>query len=196
MPRSSSLWHRLARLIRYRLVIPLMRSRHSPEYSARGTAIGLAWAFTPSVGIQMPLVFVTWLAMRRFFKWDFSLILGLAWTWTTNVFTAVPCYYVFYLTGQILLGHWSDLSGYQRFRDLWLQAFHGDQSLWEQLRIMADVIILDWGLAMWLGSLPWAALMAWLGYRYSLKFIRAYRCAREERMRRRANAQLSGRKPA
>ena len=184
--QQTGIWDRLARLVKFRLVIPLMRSRHTPEYSARGTAVGLAWAFTPSVGIQMPLVFATWILCRRLFKWDFSLILGLAWTWTTNVFTALPCYYVFYLTGQVLLLRWHDLSGYQSFLNLWHGAFTANQSLADQVRTMFEVLVLDWGLAMWVGSFPWSALMAFLGYRWSLKFIHAYRHAREERLTRRA----------
>ena len=39
---------------------------------------------------------------------------------------------------------------------------------------------------MTLGSLPWAALMGWLGYRLSLRFVLAYREARLRRMARRA----------
>jgi len=189
MPRPTSrkganFWHRFVRLLRFRLVIPLMRSRHEPEHAARGTMVGLAWAFTPSVGIQMPLVFGTWIITRRLFNWDFNLILGLAWTWVTNVFTALPCYYVFYLTGQIMLGRWHDLSGYASFLALWNSFFTAEQGLWEQVQTMMRVLVLDWGLAMWVGSAPWAALMGFLGYRYSLKFVRAYRQARDQRLAR------------
>ena len=81
--------------------------------------IGLFCACFPSPVGQMGLAFAAWVVARRLFKWDFSLIQGLAWTWTTNVFTAAPCYYTFFLTGQILLGRWDDLSGYDPF----VQAF-------------------------------------------------------------------------
>ena len=184
MRRTFTLWDRLERLVKYRLLIPLKRSRHTPEYSARGTAVGLAWAFTPTVGIQMPVVFATWLIARRLFRWDFSLILGLAWTWTTNVFTALPCYYVFYVTGRVLLGRWDQVSGYRHFLDLWQRFFAADQTLEQQVVAMFDVVIKDWGLAMWVGCIPWSALTAFLGYRWSLKFIQAYRRAREHRVKR------------
>jgi uncharacterized protein (DUF2062 family) len=183
--RRAGFWQGLSRALRLRLAIPMMRSRHSPEFTARGSMIGLAWAFTPTVGIQMPLVFVTWIIARRLFNWDFSLLLGLAWTWVTNAFTLVPTYYLFYLTGQMMLGHWSDLSGYDRFAETWGQAFSPDLTLWQQVVIMSRVLVLDWGAAMWLGSLPWAALTGFLGYRYSLKFVHAHRHARRERMARR-----------
>lgn len=186
--RSAGFWQRMSRLLRFRLTIPMMRSRHSPEHAARGTMVGLVWAFTPSVGIQMPLVFVTWVVARKLFKWDFSLFLGLAWTWVTNAFTLLPIYYLFYLTGQLMLGRWDDLSGYDGFAGLWTGAFSGELSLWQEIVIMSKVLILDWGLAMWVGSLPWAAATGFLGYRYSLKFVRAYRHARAERMARRHQA--------
>lgn len=183
--RRAGFWQRLARILRFRLAIPMMRSHHSPEHAARGAMIGLAWAFTPTVGIQMPLVFVSWIIARRIFNWDFSLLLGLAWTWVTNAFTLVPTYYLFYLTGQVMMGHWGDLSGYDRFAGIWSSAFSPDLTLWQEVVIMSKVLVLDWGAAMWLGSLPWAALTAFLGYRYSLKFVRAHRHARSERMARR-----------
>ena len=49
-----------------RLVVPLIRGQHAPEYTARGTMIGLGFAFTPLVGAQMPIVAAIW------FIW---------WTW-------------------------------------------------------------------------------------------------------------------
>lgn len=183
--RPSGLWGRLERLLRFRLIIPMLRSRHSPEFTARGVMVGLAWAFTPSVGIQMPLVFGTWLFCRRLLNWDFSLIQGLAWTWTTNVFTALPCYYVFFLTGQVMLGRWSDLTGYGSFLALFHTAFRDDLGLLDTARTVVDILLLDWGLAMWVGSLPWSALTGWLGYRLSLRFVTAYRAARAKRIERR-----------
>jgi hypothetical protein len=89
---KRSLWQRMVRLTTYRLLIPIKRARHAPEYGARGVMVGMAWAMTPLVGIQMYLVFMTWLIARRLFRWNFSLIIGLAWTWTTNVITLFPIY--------------------------------------------------------------------------------------------------------
>jgi uncharacterized protein (DUF2062 family) len=184
--RPVGLWGRLERLLRFRLIIPMLRSQHTPEYTARGVMMGLIWAFTPSVGFQMPLVFGTWLFCRRILNWDFSLIQGLAWTWLTNAFTALPCYYVFFLTGQVLLGNWSDLSGYQTFIRFFESAFSPEMGIGESVRAMSRILLLDWGVAMSLGSLPWAALMGWIGYRLSLRFVVAYRDARLRRMASRA----------
>lgn len=183
--RPTGLWGRLYRLVRFRLIVPMMRSHHTPEFSARAAFIGLGWAFTPSVGFQMPVVFGTWLIARRLFKWDFSLLQSLAWTWSTNAFTALPCYYVFFLTGQLMLGRWSDLSGYDSFLALFHTAFADDLTLLATTKAVSKVLLLDWGLAMWVGSLPWAALIGWLGYRLTLRFVLAYRHARSRRMEKR-----------
>lgn len=184
--RPSGFWHRIGRLLRFRLVVPLLRSQHIPEYTARGVMVGLIWAFTPTIGLQMPLVFATWLVCVRAFNWEFSLIQGLAWTWVTNAFTALPCYYIFLVTGQLLLGRWSDLSGYDSFGLLFHAVFRDDLTFAETIQTLARVLLVDWGAAMLVGSLPWAMLMGWLGYRLSLRFVLAYRHARQRRAERRA----------
>ena len=184
--RPAGFWHRMERLFRFRLIIPMLRSRHTPEFTARGVMVGLVWAFTPTVGMQMPLVFATWLVCKRFLRWDFSLIQGLAWTWVTNAFTVLPCYYLFLVTGQMLRGRWSDLSGYDSFALLFHAVFRDDLTFEETLRTMARVLLVDWGAALAIGALPWAAFMGWLGYRLSLRFVIAYRHARERRAAKRA----------
>ena len=42
----------------------------------------------------------------------------------TNVVTMVPIYYVFYVTGQLMLGHWSDMWGYHTFVGEFQAALH------------------------------------------------------------------------
>lgn len=184
--RPSGFWGRLERLLRFRLLIPMLRSRHAPEYTARGVMVGLIWASTPTVGIQMALVFGTWLVCRRLLQWEFSLVQGLAWTWVTNVFTALPCYYLFFLSGQFMLGRWSSLSGYDSFLALFHAAFRDDLGIIDTAKTVVEILLLDWGLAMWIGALPWAALLGWVGYRLSLRFVVAYHDARAHRMSRRA----------
>ena len=70
--QKYTLRQRLMRVLRYRLIVPLKRSRHAPEHTARGVMIGVAWAMTPTVGVQMPLVFANWIAARKLFNWDFN----------------------------------------------------------------------------------------------------------------------------
>ena len=121
---------RIQRLIRFRLVIPIKRSRHPPEYTARGVGIGLAWGLTPLIGIQLAIVFANWLAFRPFRRLDFGLFVALAWVWVSNAVTMLPMYYGFYVTGQVLLGNWDDLTGYEGFVARWTEVFANGDGLW------------------------------------------------------------------
>lgn len=161
----------LNRTLKYRLIVPIQRSRKSPEYRARGVAVGLFWAMTPLVGIQMWLCLMTWLPFRFFKQTDFSLIIACAWTWVTNVFTMFPIYYVFYVTGQMMLLRWHDLTGYQAFVDMWDKVLADDISFWQSMTEMVVLIAQQQGLAMMVGAVPWAIGSAILGYFWSLRFI-------------------------
>jgi uncharacterized protein (DUF2062 family) len=173
-------------MIRYRLHIPIIRSPHPPEHTARGVMIGTIWAFIPLFGIQMAFVVLTWAVATRLLNWNFSLINALAFTWVTNVFTIIPTYYVYYVTGQAMLGHWNDIAGYEAFAALFASTAPPDAGFFEAIWAWIETLLTYWGLPIVLGSVPWTILLGWLGYRLSLNFIRAYRRRRAERMARRA----------
>jgi hypothetical protein len=175
---------KLNRLVHFRLVIPLMRSPHPPEYTARGVMVGLFWAFTPLVGVQMYLVLMSWLIARRTPNWDFNLLIGLAWTWVTNVFTLIPTYYLFYVTGQILLGRGHAIAAYDHFAHAWQAALEAENYI-RAVVAYARTVASEQGVPMLVGSIPYAFGTAWLGYRWSLKFIITLRKARHERKIRR-----------
>jgi len=172
----------LARLIRYRLHIPMLRSPHPPEHTARGVMMGVVWAFVPLFGIQMGCVLLSWTIGSRLLGWHFALIPALAFTWVTNIFTIVPTYYVYYVTGQAMLGHWSDIAGYEAFAALFASTAPPDAGFFEAIWAWIQMLLTYWGLPIVLGSIPWTILMGWLGYRISLKVIRAYRQRRAQRM--------------
>jgi len=173
--RKYDLWQRILRMLRYRLVIPLKRSRHAPEHTARGVMVGVAWSMTPTVGIQMPIVFGTWVISRKLFNWDFHLLNGLAWTWLSNVFTLLPIYYLFFLTGQVMLGRFDDLTGYDGFLILMDGAQKVNLSDWDAMRGWLATILEGWGVSMLVGCVPWAVLSSWIAYIWSLAFVRKYR---------------------
>lgn len=182
--RRNFSWHgRLRRLLRYRLHIPLKRSRHSPQHTARGVMVGVVWAMTPIFGLQMAAVLLTWLAARSLFRWDFSLANGLAWTWVTNVFTLLPAFYVFYVTGQVMMGRFENLGGEATFDKLSRILHDPDRNGIDAVFDWVSVIASDWGLPLCIGWIPWAALSGWIAYRISLKFVIAYRERRARRMK-------------
>lgn len=170
------------RILLRRLIAPLMRGRHPPDYTARGTAVGLAIAMTPTVGVQMPAVLLIWLLVRHLRpEQEFNLVVALAWTWVTNVFTMAPFYYVFLVTGRIILGRWEKLRGFEVFREKLAASLAVDAGPLETLWVYMLNLFEQFGLPMWVGCVPWALLCSWLGYRWSLILVTRIRAGRERR---------------
>lgn len=168
--RSMSLFQNMGRLLRYKLIIPLLRSEKPAQYKAKGVAVGLAWALTPLVGVQMWLVFLTWLIWKRISKEGFSLTLALAWTWVTNVFTLVPVYYIFYVTGQVLQGNFADISGYDNLQSIIADTFLAEYGFWEKWGMFFKLLMQDWGVSMLIGCLPWIVAGYIGGYHFTMAF--------------------------
>ena len=181
------------RLLRYRVLIPIKRSRREPEHAARGVMVGVIWGLTPTMGVQMAIVLLTWIVTRRLFRWDFNVIVGFAWTWISNPLTMIPVYYVFYVTGQFLLGRWSDLSGYDSF--LTLSRELSDAAFFEQISIYFSTIVWDWGSTMVVGCIPYAAAGGFFSYRWGLRFIVRSRKSRELRRQRKASRRSTESQP-
>lgn len=158
-------------LIRMKLIIPMIRSKNPPEITARGSMVGMGWAMTPLVGIQMYLAFMTWLACRKFFKWNFNLPVAIAWTWVTNVFTVPPFYYAFYVTGKLMMGEFGERTTYAKFYGL-IKTVLNENGVIEALKAMSAVLIKDWGFAMMIGSVPWIIFGGWGAYTWTLWYIR------------------------
>lgn len=169
--RKRGVFKTIVSLVRVKLIAPMIRSKNPPEVTARGAMIGMAWAMTPLVGVQMYLVFMTWLFTKRFFKWDFSLPVGLAWTWITNVFTMPPFYYTFYVTGKIMMGEFAERTTYAKFYNL-IKTVLAENGMIEALKAMGAVLIKDWGFAMMIGSVPWIIIGSWGAYKWTLWYIR------------------------
>jgi len=70
----------------------------SPESIARGGALGMWIALTPTVGIQMPMVLVMSVPLKA------NMAVGMAMCWITNPVTLIPFYFAFYWLGALLLG--------------------------------------------------------------------------------------------
>ena len=81
------------------MIIPVFRSPHSPEFTARGVANGVFWAFTPTIGLQTAEILATWFVGKRILHKDSSLVQAMVWVWINNPLTMVPMYYTFYVTG-------------------------------------------------------------------------------------------------
>jgi uncharacterized protein len=137
--------------MRYRLIIPVFRSPHSAEYTARGVANGVFWGFTPSIGAQSVLLVATWFIGRRAFGRDSSLLQAALWAWINNPLTALPLYYTFYVTGLALTGQ--SVRGIE----------YGDFTI-------TNVAALGFPLVV--GCLPYACAFSALAYWWALRVVR------------------------
>lgn len=167
---------RIRRLVRYRLVIPVFRSPHDPEYTARGVANGVLWALTPFIGFQTIAILSTWLVARRVFGRDSSVVQALIWAWVNNPITMLPMYYLFYVTGLWLTGTAGSFGGYAQFASLWETS--AEATFIDRLAMLARAI----GVPITVGCIPYALLSSWLAYRWALGALRR----RRSRLRRAA----------
>jgi uncharacterized protein (DUF2062 family) len=168
--RFHSRIKRAQRYVRYHFLIPIFRSPHPPEYTARGVAIGVFWGVTPFLGAQTLLMIATWQVLKRGFGRDSSLVQALAWAWINNPLTMIPMYYAFYVTGLWLTGTSGSLGGYDAFVGLWEESRHAPSVFARVDRLARQV-----GLALLVGSVPYALLGSWAGYRWALGIVRARR---------------------
>lgn len=172
----------LRRLVRLRLVIPVMRAKHPPEYTARGVLVGVAVAMTPTVGVQMPIVAVIWLLARLFRPGlSFNPLLAMAWTWVTNVFTLAPFYYLFLVTGELMRGRFGESATYEAFSAHLALVLGADVTWYQALWVYLIELFRAWGVPMFLGCVPWAIVSAWVGYRWSLRLSHSLVVRRQKR---------------
>jgi uncharacterized protein (DUF2062 family) len=167
--RARGLWASLRRLIRYRLMIPVFRSAHSPEYTARGVANGVFWGLTPTVGLQTLEIIATWFVGRRVFRRDSSLLQALIWVWVNNPVTMIPMYYAFYVTGLWMIGQGGRGHGYEAF----VAVFTANAALswWARLAALVQAI----GVPIFAGCLPYAVAGAAIAHRWAIGVVRRRR---------------------
>ncbi len=181
--KGLPMWTRFRRLLRYRLIVPIRRSYHAPPFAARGVAVGLFWGLAPFVGLQIVLVLATWFLLRPVSRLNFSLVLGVAWTWISNAFTTIPMLYVYYVTGQLMFGHWDRISGYDTFTELVHPIVEARFS--EILTVLYEVAVKELGASILAGSVPYMVLFAWGGYWLAHRIARRYRERRLAKLRER-----------
>jgi hypothetical protein len=99
----------------------------------------------------------------------------------TNILTVPPMYYVFLVTGRLMTGHFDALTGYDMFQERLATLLDANAVWYEAVWVYIVGMFEIWGVPMFLGCLPWAALSGWLGYRWSLRLIREFRLRRVRR---------------
>jgi uncharacterized protein (DUF2062 family) len=156
------------------VIVPLFRSPHSPEHTARGVANGVFWGLTPTIGLQTLGITFTWLVIRKLFQKDSSLLQAFIWVWVNNPLTVVPMYYVFYVTGLWLTGEGDQAAGYGTFATL-LEP--GDGPWLTKVTSLMTAI----GVPLLVGSVPYAILGALVSYAWAMALVLRRRARRMRR---------------
>ncbi len=158
LPKPSAMQEsRIGRFFGKTLLRPEIWS-FKEEPVARGTALGLFVAFTPTIGIQMALSCVAVLFYPG------NLPIALAICWLTNPVTAAPIYYAEYLFGAWLLG----LIGYMP-----------DKVMEEGVTLTS---LSEVGWTLWFGSIIASLAMAVIGYWLIHGFMALERRVRFEKL--------------
>lgn len=96
--KKRSLWERALNFLKINFVDPLVNSRSSPGFDARGVSLGLVIGFIIPVGGQL-----LFLAMCRV-VFRFNYVVAAAFTLVSNPLNMIPLYYGYYCLGSVLLG--------------------------------------------------------------------------------------------
>ncbi|MDA0652719.1 MAG: DUF2062 domain-containing protein [Proteobacteria bacterium] len=175
---SRRIWRESIAKLTVILIKPVLHALHPPEYTARAVGVGLFVAFTPTFGIQIPIVFLLW-TTAKVVKGDltFNPVLAMAWTLFTNVLTVAPLYYLFVQTGRLMLGHWEHIQSYDSYLPRFEQTAYTDTGWIEGMWIHAISLLAEFGVPLFVGSLPWAIGIGICGYLWSLRLVRRHRAS-------------------
>lgn len=169
------MYQKLKNLIDERLVRPFRESHAPVEEMARASVVGLFWALTPLIGIQMGLVTITWFA-ARLVRWRFNLAIGVVWVWITNPVTMPFFYYGFYVAGVLgykVLGipvEWVSFASLEK-------ALVEAQALpmWDGFWMWGRYMVYELGLPMLIGGFLCGLPLAILGYPITKQLVIRYR---------------------
>lgn len=176
------MWRRIRDLFDDRILRHFRESRHPVGEVAMGSVVGLFWALTPLVGVQMTLVAITW-GLFRVFRARFTMSIAMAWVWISNPLTMPALYYAFYITGYGLfraLGADMELVSFTSFSavvDASNAAGWREGSL-QLLRYM----VFDLGWPMLVGGFAIGVPAAILGYPLTVRSVNRLRTARASKM--------------
>ncbi len=153
--------------IRVKVLDPIRRAQGSPGSIARGTALGMWIALTPTVGAQMVMVALLGVPLRA------NLPIACAMCWVSNPITVIPLYYAFYWFGAQILGR--DPASFVEMKDRLTDQFLGlvDGG------VVNALLALGWDILwpMTIGSLIIATAAAIPSYYVALGWARRRRAA-------------------
>ncbi len=157
------------------VIKPILESHSPVKEAALGSAVGMFWGLTPTVGIQMWEVWMTWILLRFLFNMKFDLVIGTALVWISNPLTMFFMYYGFLLTGYAFfdfLGSSVEHVSYSHFNEHLLAITNNPES--GKIDVILEAgkyLLVDLGYPMVIGSLFYAVPFAFASYFFTDRFL-------------------------
>lgn len=169
-----------------KVIKPIVISVSPIREVALGMGIGMFVGLTPTVGIQMWIVFLIWLFAKYALNKRFDVIIGSAIVWISNPFTVIFIYYGFLKTGllifKILRIPAIELS-YQVFYDQFSSILESSSGSFIDVVVKGTTFLLiDLGFPMLIGSLVYAIPLSIISYFLTKKLLLQYRIQKAQKM--------------
>jgi len=168
------------------LIEPIIESVSPVRQASAGAAIGMFVGMTPTVGIQMWVVFMIWLFCKYLLRFKFDLIIGTALVWISNPLTMFFLYYGFLVTGQSIFS-WINIdtmeitySAFQTRLDAIVN--NPESGSLDKMIEGVNFLVIDLGTPMVLGSLFYAIPLSFLTYFVTHKYLYLYRVSRAKKL--------------
>lgn len=169
-----------------RVIKPVLISASPLEEVALGMGIGMFVGLTPTVGIQMWIVFTIWLILKYTMGIRFDVFIGTAVVWISNPFTMFFLYYGFLVTGVSFLSSIGfdvvDLNFsvfYEQFSGI---LNNPDSSSMDVIVEGSKFLLVELGWPMLIGSFFYAIPISILSYFITKKLLYRYRCYKASQM--------------
>ncbi len=170
-PRKPGLTNRIKSSFYQNVLEPLVSSKNSPGFDARGVAFGLVVGFLAPIGTHLIALGLLRMASRFHFG------IAFVFTFVTNPLNAIPVYYGYYYLGSLILGDPVILE-FDKFESL-MSPLVDRTHFWEALSASGTLgyeILLRWCVS----ALILSVVFGTLGYIVTYK-IQARRCKRAAR---------------
>jgi uncharacterized protein (DUF2062 family) len=171
-----------------RFLSPINRMKLTPETVGRTCLFGLMWGLSPTVGVQVAGLALTWLVVDKGLDRPFNFPIALVLTGVTNPLTVVPIYGLYFAVGCRAVS--CDISEYQ------VQGVVRTIAELDVAGLFArsfDAIAIPLAITL-LGSLPFVAAGAFAGWYFGRKLGDRLQHRRHRRERKRGL--LRRRRPA
>lgn len=169
----------LKKKIKDHIIDPIIQSVSPVKEAALGSAVGMFFGMTPTVGIQMWLVFMVWIFCKYVLDIRFDLVIGTALVWLSNPLTMFFLYYAFLVTGYefyAIVGVDINALTYESFSTQLTDIVNmPGAGKWEVIVEASRFLLYDLGVPMIVGSLFYAIPLSIISYFGTKKLLHQYR---------------------